>query len=57
MRCCRMEFSFDEEEDYVDYAEDKDSECIYSDEGSASMLDADEVSPEEEAFMRGYMEE
>ena len=56
MRCYRMEFEM-EEENYVSYGEEKEGDCIYTEDGSASLLDADEVSPEEEAFMRGYLEE
>jgi|SaaInlV_110m_DNA_1040235.scaffolds.fasta_scaffold10190_3 hypothetical protein len=57
MRCYRMEFEI-EEEDYVSCDEAKEGDCIYTEDGSAALLDADEVSPEEEAFMRGYnMEE
>ena len=56
MRCYRMEFDI-EEENFVSYGEEREGDCIYTEDGSASLLDADEVSPEEEAFMRGYLEE
>ena len=36
--------------------EDKDNISIYSKEGRESMLDDDELTPIEEAFMSGYEE-
>ena len=36
--------------------EDKDDTCIYSKEVRESMLDDDELTPIEEAFMAGYEE-
>ena len=41
---------FDEEDDYFD------EENIYSEEAREMLLEEDELSPEEEAFMRGYDE-
>lgn len=52
-----MEFVIEEGDEFVSFNETREKECIYSEDGSAELLDADELSPEEEAFMRGYMEE
>ena len=52
-----MEFIIDEVDEFMSYTEDKENECIYSEDGYAALLDGDQLSPEEEAFMRGYMEE
>ena len=52
-----MDFDIEEMDEFTSYVEEKEKECIYSEEGSAALLDADELSPQEEAFMRGYMEE
>jgi len=53
-----MSFKVNEEELYLsDEISEKEPESIYADDGPESMLDSDGVSPEEEAFMRGYMEE
>ncbi len=41
-------FKFDEDEFFAD------DENIYSEEAREMLLDEDELSPEEEAFMRGY---
>ncbi|MFH1439805.1 MAG: hypothetical protein ABIG89_04515 [Candidatus Woesearchaeota archaeon] len=51
-----MEFET-EESRFESYQEPEDKECIYSESGSATLLDDDELTPEEEAFMRGYIEE
>lgn len=32
----------------------EDDETIYDEEGREEMVDSDEVSPEEEGFMKGY---
>lgn len=32
-------------------------DSIYSEEGSSALLDADGLTPEEEGFMKGYMDE
>ena len=40
----------------LEYEEDKDDISIYSKETRESMLDNDELSPMEEAFMAGYEE-
>jgi hypothetical protein len=45
------------EEEPEDYVELNEEESIYSGEVSAKLLDDDELSPEEEAFMKGYTEE
>jgi len=34
-----------------------EEECIYSDDFRVSLVDNDEISPEEEGFMKGYGEE
>jgi hypothetical protein len=52
-----MKFVIDEVDEFMSYDEAREKECIYSEDGSAALLDADELSPEEEAFMRGYMGE
>ncbi len=39
------------------YEEENDLEEVYSGEGREDLVDNDEMSPEEEAFMMGYDEE
>ena len=47
--------SLDDEQD--EYVELNEEESIYSGDGPTKMLDDDELSPEEEAFMKGYINE
>ncbi len=44
----------DEQDEYVELNEE---ESIYSGDGPTRLLDDDELSPEEEAFMKGYIDE
>ena len=52
-----MKFEIEEGDEFTSFSDTKENECIYSEEGSAALLDADQLSPEEEAFMKGYLEE
>jgi hypothetical protein len=36
---------------------EKDIDSVYDGEGSEHLVEDDEISPEEEAFMQGYTEE
>jgi len=53
-----MYFKIQEVGEMKDFFEEYffEEECVYSKSGRDALLDEDELSPEEEAFMRGYEE-
>ena len=41
-------------EDEYEGKEEKEEDSVYDEEGREELIESDEVSPEEQAFMKGY---